>query len=531
MPPLRSRGYALLVKVFPASLDPSDAVARLRAPFGYWNATGLIAAMGLPACLWAGARRERGRVLATLAVPAIAVLVVVLVLSYSRGAVVAAVLGLGCWFSLVPLRLRSVLVLGLGAAGAAAPTAWALATPGIAHDGISLQARTSAGHTLGLILLAMVAVLALVGFLAAGAMDRVALPARTRRVIGAALLGLLALVPVAGVGALAASSRGLTGQISHAWKTLTNPNSVVFENPGRLAQLGSSRPRYWKQGVLVGEHAPLAGVGARGFGTAWTRYSSDPLPVADAHSYVVETFADFGLIGLGLSLALLVAWGLAARRALLGPIARAREQLDERAGLVALLATVLAFGISSLVDWTWFIPGVTVPALLCAGWLAGRGPLGSPVGRAERPRSPVGSPAAGAALVGLVAVALAAAWFTWQPLRSAGADGSAIDALLAGRGSAALADARTAVASDPVSADALSDLSAVYAGLGNLSAARAELAKATSVQPANPASWIALAQFDLDHERRSDAVRELDSALRLDPSSSQAKAMIAQARA
>ena len=43
--------------------------------------------------------------------------------------------------------------------------------------------------------------------------------------------------------------------------------------------------------------------------------------------------------------------------------------------MVTLLAVVVTYAVSSLIDWTWFIPGVTVPALVCAGWLAGRGPL------------------------------------------------------------------------------------------------------------------------------------------------------------
>jgi tetratricopeptide (TPR) repeat protein len=283
--------------------------------------------------------------------------------------------------------------------------------------------------------------------------------------------------------------------------------------------------------MLVGEHALLKGVGARGFGTAWTRYSSDPLHVGDAHSYVVETFADLGLIGLAVSLALLAAWALAARRALLAPAARARERLAERAGLSALLGVTVIFGFSSLIDWTWFIPGVAVPAMLCAGWLAGRGPLAEPLEATLPRRRLTPAPAAGAALVGVVAVALAAAWFVWQPLRSADADASAISALLAGRGAEALADARTAVASDPVSADALSALSAVYAGLGDQAAARAELVKATTVQPANPATWIALAQFDLRHGRSAAALRSLQSAFRLDPRSTETNALIAQARA
>ena len=36
-------GYALLTKIFPASLDATDTYARLQEPFGYWNAVGLTA--------------------------------------------------------------------------------------------------------------------------------------------------------------------------------------------------------------------------------------------------------------------------------------------------------------------------------------------------------------------------------------------------------------------------------------------------------------------------------------------------------
>ena len=77
--------YALIVKVFPATLDSGDPLGRLRAPFDYWNAVGLMAAMGIPACLWAGARREQAPVLRALTVPAIAILIPAL-LSPTRGA-------------------------------------------------------------------------------------------------------------------------------------------------------------------------------------------------------------------------------------------------------------------------------------------------------------------------------------------------------------------------------------------------------------------------------------------------------------
>ena len=40
--------YALLTKVFPGSLNPDETYARLRDPFGYWNAVGILAALGVP---------------------------------------------------------------------------------------------------------------------------------------------------------------------------------------------------------------------------------------------------------------------------------------------------------------------------------------------------------------------------------------------------------------------------------------------------------------------------------------------------
>ena len=58
------------------------------------------------------------------------------------------------------------------------------------------------------------------------------------------------------------------------------------------------------------------GTGAFGFATAVKRYSSDR--VLEAHSYVIQTFADFGAIGLMVSAVLLVSWVLAVRRTLRG---------------------------------------------------------------------------------------------------------------------------------------------------------------------------------------------------------------------
>jgi tetratricopeptide (TPR) repeat protein len=518
--------YALLVKVFPATLDANDLVGRLKAPFDYWNATGLAAALGVPACIWAGARPARGQILRALSIPALSILLAVLVLSYSRGALVAAIIACGCWFVFTPMRLRAAFVLGLGAVGGGAITLWALTHNPLTHDDIALATRTHDGHVFGVEVLVVLVVMTGVGFAATFALDRVRLAAPTRRRVGKALIIAVALVPVAGVLGLAASSRGLTGEVSHLWHSLTNANSVVTESPGRLVELSNSRPRYWREGLKVGEHALLKGTGAGGFDTARARYSSDALVAGHAHSYVVETFADFGLIGTMLSLALLVAWSIATGRTL--GVGRRTSTLgdlppplaEERAGLLTMLAIVLTFGIHSTIDWTWFFPGVAIPALACAGWLAGRGPRDEPVGRVT-PKPILARPAAGAAVIGVLAIAVGAAWVVWQPLRSDDADAAAVTALLKGDARAALDKANTAVSADPLSADALWVLSEIDIAVGNRVAARQALVRATSRQPSNADTWQRLGEFDLRYHQPQLAIGELNTAVALDLTSVQ----------
>lgn len=525
-------GWAVVVKVFTLGAGGQPQYGRLLAPFGYWNATGLMAGMGMPVLLWAASRRESGRLVRSLTLPGLAVLGSVVILSYSRTALAATLIGLLVLVVFSRSRLRALLILALAVVGTAVISGWALGDSALTSDHVALAARRSADGTFGIVLLIAIAVLTGVGFATGAAIDRIALRPRTRRAINLALLCALALVPVAAVAALAVSSRGLTGEVSHVWSTLTSSQTSVGDKASRLVDLANSRPRYWRQALSVTDHHLLVGAGAGSFGTAHLRYSTATLTSTNAqhaHSYVFETLSDLGLVGLGLSLLLLLSWAAATRRTL---SARTVATEPERDGMWTLLGVVAVFAVSSSFDWTWFYPGLAVPALICAGWLAGRGtaPAAHTAARTPGRRQPLSTrPSSVASLTILLVGTIALAWAIWQPLASADAANAGISAMTAGHAGQAIADARTASSDDPASLEPLQELSALYGAIGARAQARNELVKATALQPQNPLPWTWLGSYELQQGQPRLAVRALRRAARLDITNTQTAQQLARA--
>jgi O-Antigen ligase len=517
--------YALLSKVLPGVVGGDDFYARLRAPFGYWNAVGLMAALGVPACLWLGARRDGHGALGALAFPATGLLLVTVLLAASRGSVLAIAIGLALWFACVPLRLRALAVLAPAAVGAVLLAVWSAARPGLSHDGLPTAVRAVAGHQLGVGLVLLVLVLGLYGLAMRFTFDHGPLPAASRRRAGLVVAAVAAVAVVGGLIALQTRPGGISGQVSSTWNKFTDPNASPPNNdPSRLTQAGSVRARYWDEALQVWRAHPVDGAGAGGFATARQRYSRDQLRVRHAHGYVVQTLADLGLVGAGLSLALLVAWLIAAART--APLRARAPAGPERIGALTLLTVVVVFGVHSLVDWTWFIPAPAVLALVLAGWLAGRGPLGEPrVARERRPGWRL-IPAAG-----VVALAAVMVWATVAPLRSQAARDDSQAHLSHGRLGAAVAAAETAAARDPLSPEPLYDLAAARDAAGNRAAARAALRQAVRLAPNASEPWLRLGEYERDTlEAPRAAGRSLAAALALDPHSPAVQSAFAQAR-
>jgi tetratricopeptide (TPR) repeat protein len=518
--------WALLTKVFPGALAADENFARLRAPFEYWNSVGLSAALGIPPLLWLSARRSGHGAINVLAWPALGLLIMCLLLAFSRGSLLAVVIGLALWLAVVPLRLRALATLG-GVLVTTVPLAiWAFTQDGLSEDGVPLAVRIDAGQALGGLLLLLIATLTIAG-LAVGFLSAVHPPsARTRRRATRTLIAALAAVPIVALLLLATGPGGIDGQISKAWKQATDPAAALPDNsPDRLADTSSVRARYWQEASKIhGNHA-LIGAGAGAYGQLRLQYRQNRGVVRHAHGYTSQVLADLGWVGIGLSLLAVAAFLAAAARVLGVTRSLLRAPWDaERVGVATLAVVVIVFGIHSTIDWTWYVPGNAVPALLCAGFVASRTTLRERVTGAVEPPSeysfPPGVRLAGAALV--LVIALTAAWSALQPVRSVNATDVAQARFERGETVAAASIARIASERNPLSVDPLFQLSAIQVSTGNVPEAQRALERAVELEPANPEVYRQLGRLRLD--QRNDArgaLRAFQYAYFLDPQAAQ----------
>jgi O-antigen ligase len=346
--------WSLLGKVLPVVYDygPPE-VGRLRGPIGLWNQLALVAAFALPLALWR--RRLEGVLLAYAAL-------VALLLTYSRGGVITAVLVVAAWFVLDDERLESASTFLAAAVPAAVVVGIAFALPGVTGDGQSSHTRWRDGLIFGALLIA--------GAIAATMLRRLPLPRVPRRVLfGVGVAVLAALVAVAVV------KGGGSGALGNGGGRLTDTSS-------------NFRFTWWRQAVHGWEHAKLLGTGAGTFHVTNLRYRASYLDyTTEPHNLPLQFLTEAGIVGLALFL--LVAAALLR-------VAHGRRKHE-----LALALLIPAYFVHSLVDIDWDFVAVSVPVVLVTGALAG--------GLRVRRVSPFGSlAAAGAAL--LVFVVLLLPW-------------------------------------------------------------------------------------------------------------------------
>jgi hypothetical protein len=326
------------------------AGGRLEQPLTYWNAEGLLAAMGILLCVRLAGDDSRPRPLRAAAASACAPLGMGLYLSYSRGAVAVAVVGLIVLLAITPSRtaLRSTV------AGVCAATVAAIATvafPGVA----SLEGSAADRRRDGAIVLALLVVVMLAAAAIAARLD-----AAERR--GALRRGRLARSRALRVAAPVAILVCLGGLVAGGLMENGDDSVAAAATPSRYASVDSLRYEYWRVGLEAFAREPVTGVGAGGFRVVWRDERRVDVGATDVHSLVLEQAAELGLPGLLLLGLFLGAIAVAARRAL-----RSGEPLAAGA-----CAVCVAWLLHAAIDWDWQIPAVTLPALVLAAALLAR---------------------------------------------------------------------------------------------------------------------------------------------------------------
>src|SRR3954454_10025528 len=224
-------GWALLGKAIPA-LGSSGRVARLSSPIGYWNALGLLFAMAVPLALWLAARREHRHWLRASGVVYFYALVVGLLLTYSRGGVLAAGAAAVLWLVFGAARIDTAAALLLARGPGLGVAVWAFTRPGLADDHQAHAVRVHDGAWFAVVFVLAAVAVAAIGYLGALAEEQRPLSGARRRLLGRVALGVLVAGVAVGVVVLAAESK------PQGWfrEFTTQPTAADAQGgPGRFA--------------------------------------------------------------------------------------------------------------------------------------------------------------------------------------------------------------------------------------------------------------------------------------------------------
>ena len=331
--------------------DIPNAAGRLSYPVGYWNGAGALLAATAVLLAHAGARAPTRpwRSLATAVLP---IAVLGAWLTSSRGAGFALLVGIVILVAASPSRSRQLITVMIGALGAAVLIAVAQLLPDLT-SGATDSAMRSDRDVMSVVCLPVAAA---IGGLAWWCDDRQPALRVSRR--AALMAGGVALAAIV-VGVIAADPGKRLDEFEKAPPT----HAGVAVGAPDLSSNG--RWQFWGEAIDALGANPIDGVGAGGYEDWWARHAPVALFVRNPHSLPLQQASELGVPGLLLFLGFVVALAIAAVRVL-------RRGLSGDVGV--LIAVVLAAGIGAGVDWTWEIPAVFGPAVVCAGLLLAAAP-------------------------------------------------------------------------------------------------------------------------------------------------------------
>jgi O-antigen ligase/polysaccharide polymerase Wzy-like membrane protein len=333
------------------NVDIPNAAGRLSYPIGYWNgAAALLAAAAI--LLAYGGVRAPTRLLRSMATAIVALALLGIWLANSRGGAAAVVIAGAVLVAASPDRTRQLVSVAIGA-GAAAVLIVASEQMHALTSGVVDSAMRADGDRMSALCVAVAAIAGAVAWWADGRRPRVRLSRRLGFALGA--------IAIAGVvaGAIAADPAKRLREFESA------PTARAGIPVGAADLSSNGRWQFWGEALDAFESNPIGGVGAGGYEDWWGQHASVALFVRNAHSLPLQQAAELGIPGIVLFLGFVAAVGLAAGR-------RFAAGLEGDSGILA--AIVVAGAVGASVDWTWEIPAVFGPAVVCAALLLASAP-------------------------------------------------------------------------------------------------------------------------------------------------------------
>lgn len=472
-------GYALATRLFPDRFELYDSPTlpyRLSEPIGYWNALGLLAALGVLLAIGVVAHGRR-RPFVAFAGGSLPILATTLYFSFSRGAWAALFVGGVALTALDPRRLRLVWT----SLAVLAPSVIAVAVASQQHalttEDSPRADAVSEGHRFALVVAGVVVASAALALAARWAAQRVPASRIVARAVDVALasLGLIAIV----VGlALAGGPSDALAEIEERFDA---PAAVGDPNLNARLFSASGNGRAESIGVAwdAGQERPLVGLGAGSYQYFWYEERQIDLVIRDAHSLYAETFAELGVVGLGLL-------GLTLLLPILAAVGARRNRL-----VPAATAAFVAWAVHAAMDWDWEVVGVTITALLAGGvgLVAGERPAPRPLPTLARVPLLVGALALTA--VALISLVGNQALFAGR------------EAIARGDWTSAEEHGERAESLLPWSFEPHIVLGDAAAGLGSRQGALAAYRRAVEIDPRNWIAWLRVAQVARGAERRA----------------------------
>jgi O-Antigen ligase/Tetratricopeptide repeat len=473
---------------------------RLSYPIGYWNALGACMSLAIVLLAWLGARAESrlGRAAAIGALPPV---LLTMYLTASRGALLAAVVGLGVLFALGPARTRLAGGLLIGIAGGAGLVGLTKQRS-VLIDEPGSELAYDAGAEILVATLILVAATALVRYLTDGPIRRLTIPRAVTRV------AVVVAVPLAIAGVAAADPPAGFEEFKQA---------PSHRELGDLASgTGSGRYQFWSAAVDAFASDPVTGIGAGGYEAWWNQNGSITRVLRNAHSLLFETLGELGVGGLLLILSFLV----------LGAVYGWRRRVPASPhGVVEVTLALLAAGVlSAAIEWTWELPAVFAPVVVAVALLVGpatvrrpSGPAGGP--GADEPRTAIASQRSFGWGVATLLTGWAAVWIAALVVLTEVKLDDSRAAVDRGDLSAAAQDATDASTLQPWAAEPWLQLALVEDEAGDLAEARRAIAEAIDRAPDDWSLWYTAGQIEARAGNRAAAFEAYERARALNPRS------------